>query len=358
MNAKVTAAIARKDIVDAIRNRYLLVALLSPLMVALLFHFLLPSAGAELSTMKLVVHDAGGSGLVSRLRGVPQVKLVEVSTASELSNEVEKNKAIAALDIPANFDADVVAGKQPELTIYLNPNKSSLEQTALQRLLEQQVLTVAKQPLPAKLVWFDLSKQSGAQKTSELNLSQTLLLLLVLMVLSMTGGLVVPLLIVEEKEKRTLDFLLTSPANLSDIIAGKALTGLAYVFLVVTVLLAFNRNNVGRWLPTTVTITLGAVLLVSIGLLIGNLFHNTMQVNTWAGLILLLLLMPSFMLSDLPVPIKSAMPFIPTYYFVDALKLSLAGADSLLILKDLAVTLFYCSLAFSASTWILARSEN
>ena len=30
MNARVVAAIARKDIVDAIRNRYLLVALMTP----------------------------------------------------------------------------------------------------------------------------------------------------------------------------------------------------------------------------------------------------------------------------------------------------------------------------------------
>lgn len=358
MNSKVIAAIARKDIVDAIRNRYLLIALLTPLFVALLFRLILPAAGPGLSTLTLVVHDESGSGLVSGLRGVPQLKLVEVSTANGLSNEVEKNKAVAALDIPANFDADVAAGRQPEVTIYLNPRKSSIERAALRRLLEQQILALVKQPAPARPIWIDLPKQPNSQTPSELTLNQMLLLLLLLMSLVITGALVVPLLVVEEKEKRTLDFLLTSPASLPEIIAGKALTGLAYGFLIAAALLAFNHKVVGSWLLTAVTVILGTLLLVAIGLLIGSLFQNTMQVNTWAGLILLLLLMPSFISGDPPIAIKSALPLIPTYYFVEALKLSLVGGDLLRILRDLVLTLVYCAFAFSAATWVLRRSRN
>src|SRR4030095_7265879 len=125
MNPKAIAAIARKDIVDAIRHRYLLIALLTPLLVALLFHFLLPLEGAGLSTVKLIVLDSGSSELVSALRRVPQLNLIEVNTADDVSNEVEKQKALAALEIPPNFDADVLAGKQPELTIYFNPKRNN-----------------------------------------------------------------------------------------------------------------------------------------------------------------------------------------------------------------------------------------
>jgi ABC-2 type transport system permease protein len=228
----------------------------------------------------------------------------------------------------------------------------------LQRLLDQQLYILAKQPIPAKLVWIDLTKQFAAPEARELNFNQTLLLLLIVMALAITGGLVVPLLVVEEKEKRTLDFLLISPAKLTDLIAGKALAGLTYAFLIVAVLLAFNRNVVGKRLPVLITIMFGAVLFVSMGLLIGSLFHSSMQVNTWGGFILFVLLLPAFGLSDLPVAIKSAIPFIPTYYFVDALKLSLGGARLLGILKGLAMTSFTCALAFSAATWILRRFVN
>ena len=358
MKSKIIVAIARKDLVDAIRNRYLLIALLTPLFMALLFRLILPAAGSGLSTLTLVVHDAGNSDLVSGLRRVPQLKLLEVNTASALSTEVEKNKAIAALDVPAKFDADVAAGRQPEVKVYLNTKKSGADQAVLRGLLEQQIFGLAKQPAPARSIWIDLPKQTDSQTLREPGLNQMLLLLLLLMSLTITGALIVPLLVVEEKEKGTLDFLLVSPANLPEIIAGKALTGLVYVFLIAAMLLALNRTLVGNWLLTATTIVVGTLLLVSIGLLIGSLFENTMQVNTWAGFILLLLLMPSFISSDQSIAIKSALRLIPTYYFVEGLRLSLVGGDLLRILRDLVLTLAGGALAFSAATWVLRRSRN
>jgi ABC-2 type transport system permease protein len=358
MNLRVIAAIARKDIVDAIRNRYLLIALVTPLFVALLFRFILPAVDNRLRTLTLVVHDSGGSSLVSGLRGMPQLKLIVASKTDGLTDEVQKNNAVAALDIPAEFDADLAGGRQPEVTVYLNTRKSGIEQAALRLLLEQQMLKLAKQPAPARTIWIDLARQPKSQTQSELNLNQMVLSVLLVMSLAMTGVLIVPLLVVEEKEKRTLDFLLTSPASLADIVAGKALTGLVYGLLSAAALLALNHNFVKNWVLTAVTTLLGLFLLVAIGLLMGSLFRNSIQVNTWAGFILFLLLMPSFVSGDFPILLKSALPLIPTYYFVDGLKLSLVGGDLHVILKDLVLTLVGCALAFSAATWVLRRSRN
>ena len=101
-----------------------------------------------------------------------------------------------------------------------------------------------------------------------------------------------PLLLVEEKEKRTLDFLLTSPASLTEIIAGKALTGVVYSVLFAGILLAVNYKLVGNWPLTLLTILVGILFVVAVGLFMGALFENTMQVNTWAGLALFVLLAP------------------------------------------------------------------
>ena len=50
--------------------------------------------------------------------------------------------------MPTNFDADVAAGKQPELTIYVNNKKNSIEQAIFRRLLEQQVAVFGETPSP------------------------------------------------------------------------------------------------------------------------------------------------------------------------------------------------------------------
>jgi ABC-type Na+ efflux pump permease subunit len=103
----------------------------------------------------------------------------------------------------------------------------------------------------------------------------------------------------KEKEKRTIDFLLTSPAKLMEVIAGKALTGVVYSALIAAVLLALNRQMIGNWPLTMLTILFGLLLVVAIGLLMGSVFQTIMQVNTWASLALLVLIAPSF-----PFPVR------------------------------------------------------
>ena len=61
MNLNIVSAITRKDVVDAIRHRYLLTALVTPLFVALLFRVLLPGGPSDkiltLWSMMLAARD-------------------------------------------------------------------------------------------------------------------------------------------------------------------------------------------------------------------------------------------------------------------------------------------------------------
>lgn len=354
MNFGVISAITRKDVVDAIRNRYLLTALLTPLFVALLFRVLLPGINNN-SILSIVVHDAGNSAITAELRMIPQITVVNVGSPEATVSEIEKRKAIGGLVVPANFDTELTAGKQPELTIYLNNKKNVIEQSAFRRLVDQQVRAVAKQPEPARLLWIDVGEETGKGSRGGLALNQMLLPLLLILTLGMIGAMVVPLLLVEEKERRTLDFLLSSPASLTDIVAGKGLTGVAYTILIAGLLLAINRHLVGNWLFMTLTILLGLVFVVAVGLVMGSLLNNTMQVNTWASSVLILLLAPSFPSLSLPGALDTAMRFVPTYYVTEALNMSMTGNISSRIWLHLAVV-FGCSvIAFLAAAWALNR---
>ena len=356
MNAVIVTAIARKDIVDAIRNRYLLVALMTPLFVAILFRVLLPGLNS-LNLLTIVIHDPGESRLLSQLRAAPQINLIKAGSAEGVATEVENSKAIGGLVIPTTFDADVAAGKQPELTVYLNNKKSRIQLGAFRQLMEQRILGLVK-PIPARLNWIDVAKEEGAQREVGFNLNQMLFPLLLLITFGMSGALVVPLLLVEEKEKHTLDFLLTSPASLIEIVAGKAITGVVYSLLIAGVLLALNHKLIGNWPLTLLTLFSGLLFVVAIGLLMGSLFQNTMQVNTWASLVLIVLMAPSFPMPGLSATLETGSRLIPTYYFVEALKLSLAGTVSAQLGKHLVVVLGCTLLALFAATWGLRRQQN
>jgi ABC-2 type transport system permease protein len=357
MNLRAVAAIALKDLVDAIRNRYLLVALLTPLSVALLLRVLTPGLNS-LANPSLVVHDPGQSSLVTQLRALPQMKLVEVGSAGVVESEIEKNKAIGGLVVPINFDADVAAGKQPDVTVYLNNKKNGLEQASFRLLIERQVLALVKQSPPARVVWIDVGKEPDSQSGRGFNLTRMLLPLLIVLAFGMTGAFVVPLLLVEEKEKRTMDFLLTSPARLTEIVSGKAFTGIVYSVLIAGALLAINRQTVTNWPLTILTILVGMLLIVSIGLLMGSIFQTTMQVNTWASVVLLVLLAPSFKFPGSPALLEGAMRLVPTYYFVQALEASLNGSTSSWFWINLSVVSGCTIIAFVAGVWALRREQN
>ena len=353
MNLGIVSAITRKDLVDAIRHRYLLTALVTPLFVALLFRVLLPG-GSSNKLLTIVVQDAGGSGLVAELRKTNQITVVEVPSADATAGEVEKRKAIGGLVVPAGFDADLAAGKQPELTVYVNNEKTIFEQAAFRRLLDQIVRSFAKQPEPAHLNWVDVAKTKD-QAPGGTSLDQMMLPLLLILTFGMIGAFVVPLLIVEEKEKRTLDFLLSSPASLNDIIAGKALTGVVYTILIAGLLLGINRHFIRNWPLTLLTILLGLLFVVGVGLVIGSLLNNTMQVNTWASVVLIVLLAPSFPSIGITAWFDKAMRVIPTYYLSEALKLSMAGVASSQLWMYLAVLLGCTVVVFFAAAFALHR---
>jgi len=356
MNLGVVAAITRKDIVDAIRHRYLLTAITTPLFVALLFRVLLPG-GTTRNILSVVVHDAGNSAMISALRKTPQVSVVEATSADATVNEVEKRKALGGLVVPANFDADVKAGKQPELAIYVNNKKTTFEQTAFRRLVDQLVDSLIQRPAPARLVWIDVERDFDQPTRRAPALDQILLPLLLIMTFGMTGALVVPLLLVEEKEKRTLDFLLASPAGLTEIITGKALTAIVYSVLIAGLLLGVNRQLVGNWPLTLLTILVGMLLVVAIGLFMGSLLNNTMQVNTWASSVLLVLLAPSFPSLGLPSAVDTAMRLVPTFYLNEALKLALVGGVSSRIWFHLTVV-FLCAVAAFLGAALFLRRRN
>lgn len=352
MNLEIVSAITRKDLIDAIRHRYLLTALVTPLFVALLFRVLLPGGNSN-KLLTIVVHDAGGSGLVAELRKTNQIGVVEAASADAIAGEVEKRKAIGGLVVPAGFDADLAANKQPELTVYINNEKTIFEQAAFRRLLDQIVRSFAKQPEPARLNWVDVNKPANDRPGT--GLDQMMLPLLLILTFGMIGAFVIPLLIVEEKEKRTLDFLLSSPASLNEIIAGKALTGVVYTLLIAGLLLGINRQFIQNWPLTLLTVVLGLLFVVGVGLVIGSLLNNTMQVNTWASVVLIVLLAPSFPSIGITAWFDKAMRVIPTYYLSEALKMSMAGAVSSQLWVYLAVLLGCTLIVFFAAAFALHR---
>jgi len=359
---RVVWAVVRKDIVDAVKNQFILFGLILPILMALLFRIVFPSSDS-LDRLVIAVYDAGNSRLVAELRELPQVQLIEVASEQRLAEAVEDN-AVGGLAIPAGFDAAVDAGERPELAVHVTHQAgSTIKLAAFQQLVEERVWRLSGEPPPARIRWIDANPSLSTVASDPFRLEHYLFILLLVLALLMAGVWVVPLLVVEEKEKRTLAPLLLSPASLGEVVAGKALAGLAFSLLVAGALVALYRGWAGDWPITGLAVILGALLMVGIGLLMGSVFRTAAQVNIWATVVMLILLVPSWVASSgflsMPAPLQTTMRLLPTYYLVDALGLTLAGQASLAwVWGDLAVLAGSALVVFAGVVWTLRREAN
>src|SRR5689334_4346866 len=125
MNPTVILAIVRKDMLDVIRNRSTLFALLTPLFMALLYWVMSVALSADTTT--LVVYDPGNSALVrpENLPGNTQWRIVPAPSADAVRTMVDTNAQNAAvgLVLPPDTDAMLRQGGHPQLQVYFHGAK-------------------------------------------------------------------------------------------------------------------------------------------------------------------------------------------------------------------------------------------
>lgn len=135
-----------------------------------------------------------------------------------------------------------------------------------------------------------------------------------IMVMSLS---VLPLSIAEEKDRRTLDALLISPASKINFLIGKGMFGMFSSLIggiAVMVLAILVRANID-WPQVALGMIVGTVGFVELGLLIGILVPDQSRGKFWTSAIMvLLLILPVF--AGTESPISSVARYLPSYYLL------------------------------------------
>jgi ABC-2 type transport system permease protein len=179
----------------------------------------------------------------------------------------------------------------------------------------------------------------------------------------MTVGIfVVPYLIVQERQTRTLDALLISPATVWQIVAGKALAGSVYCLLVAVIAAAFHQRFIVHWGAAGLVVLCGAFFAVGAGVLLGSLFELPQHVNALGGLLLVVLTIAMYMAdraTRLPGVVSAVLPHLPSVALGDALKLAFAEVVSGTALwARLTKVLFLSVVAYGVAGWQIKRSDR
>lgn len=297
MNLKRIITIFRKDMQSSIRNAEILIALVVPLGLGLLYNTILPDT-TKLPEVTLAYSAGDASRLPGSLSAVTsqtvRLKFMHLASATAVRRDVDREKAGVGLVIPAGFDRALRNGTAPQLRMIVRDGAdtnvqyvaAAVEPAARHLTRGKPLLSIKTDLLPAK-------KGSMTQIAEEVGARSWGVLAAMVMLIAMTSMYIVPLILTEEAEKKTLDAL-AMIASYAEVIAAKALVGLAYVAIAIPILLVMTHLAPEDFLRFGLGMGLLAVTLVGLGLLIGGLFRTSKQVETWAMLLLLPLVVGAF----------------------------------------------------------------
>jgi len=168
--------------------------------------------------------------------------------------------------------------------------------------------------------------------------------------LAVMGLSMAPQLIVEEKDSRTLQAIVVSPAKLTHFILGKTLAVLFYTTLTTVIGLIFVRPLIIHWGLVLVALFVGMLTLIMPGILLGVLLKNKQQLQIWVWVMFIPIIMPIFfsIVRVLPDRIMTIIDWWPTVALARLLRagftlnppLNTYGREALYLLSLSLVVLF------------------
>jgi ABC-2 type transport system permease protein len=302
--------IASKDIVDSLRNK-----LIISLILGMGFMLLMPKVlGLMLVPPEtpVLVYDPGESSLTTELENRAQYQVRRANSLVEVEQVIGSMGfglgVEFGLAVPDDFDQVLEAGGQLKIDGYVawaNRRKADQFKTDFEALIEGLVGQPVNIDVEENIVYppFD----SG------------LWLLMVTVtpvtVILMMGINLVPTLLFEEKQTKTMSALLVSPASISQVVVGKALAGLFYVIVSAGVVFAINWTGVVHWDVVLLFVLSIGVFSVGVGLVLGSFFERQQDVIGLTMLLLLVFIGAMFVdMFGLTVPdvVQAMLPWIPS----------------------------------------------
>jgi ABC-2 type transport system permease protein len=256
------------------------------------------------------------------------------------------------LSLPAGFDAALQSGGDVDFTAYRWGEAGIRSLLLLDSAVGRAVVDTLGVDLPVTVN----AQQLGS--ANEATWSQRLLPVILLMAI-MLGGLLIPASsLIEEKQRRTLTALTTTPASLLDVYLAKALLGFLISAFMGIVILLLNNALGNQPLLLIVVVAMGALLSSAIGIIVGSVVSNMDALLGVIKVFGIVLFAPGILEMFPGVPAWIGRVF-PTYYVINPLlEVSQNGAGLGDIAADLAILAAIIGVLLLALTQVIERQQR
>lgn len=349
-------AIAWKDILDAIRSWvFLSVALGSIIMLSMPRLMLLMF---EQPAFPVVIYDPGSSQIIAALEREALISVTSVQSLDELEATISSMGLglgpQLGIALPVDFDRMIVDGSELSLDDYvLWANRSKAADLAAE--FKALVRRISGQPLDFKVDEHLLYPQDATPLFGILVIGGITMLLVI-------GIALVPYMMIEEKQTRTMEALLVSPARASQIVCAKALAGFFYIIVAASIIFVLYLTSVVHWGVLLLFVITCGLFAVALGLLLGSLFESPREISGWLGVLIVFLvgaMLLDLMRLDLPSFVYALLPWVPSVPLEHIFHMALMERFSPSALwADIGRVILVSTLLYGMVVWQVRRSDR
>jgi ABC-type Na+ efflux pump permease subunit len=260
---RITWVIAIKDMREAVKNKNTLTVIAAAFFIVAVYR-LVPDLTSDTHAPELIVYAQGASRILAQVEAGDAFYLASYPEKENMLSRVAASEApYLGLEIPRNFDELVAAGHAQELQGYTIYWASAQKSAQIRQAAEAELTRLAGVPVRVKQELVRVYPEIGE---NSLGNWAALALVFVLMMISIQ---LIPNLMLEEKNARTLDALLVSPVSAWELAGGKAIAGMFYLLLAAAVTVMVFYASLLYLMPALLAILLGGLFMVLVGLWTG-----------------------------------------------------------------------------------------
>ncbi|SEH30843.1 ABC transporter permease [Magnetospirillum fulvum] len=318
----------------------------------------------------IAVIDEDASPLSARIADAfypPHFQPPEMISLARLDPGLDEGTYTFVLDIPPDFQRDLLAGRRPSVQLNVDANRVSQAFTGsayIQAMVVQEVTTFLRHDRPAAPSPVDLVLRARYNQTlteSWFGAVMEIINNVTMLSIILTGAA-----LIRERERGTIEHLLAMPVSPFEIMAAKIWSmGLVVLVAAGCSLLLMARGVLGIPLAGSLPLFLfGAALNIfattALGILIGTIARSMQQF----GIVMILILIPLQVLSggltardSMPDLVQDMMMLAPTTHFVIlAQSILYRGAGFAVVWPELLALFAIGSAFFGVTVWYFRKA--
>jgi ABC-2 type transport system permease protein len=303
-HSKIILAIARKDIAQAFQDRMILGVIIGVFLLILPSQ-LIPLILENENTPLAVIYGSEPTALANALTALSNTSAFSVKSLPYLRDEIASGRnSMIGLVLPDDFSQKVSAKEIIQIDAYI-PHWTKLEAARqLEAHFENKIQLLTDAPVDITIV------DDQVYPDEDTRGSQVMFILQMVNAIMTITFVLVPQLMMVEKETHTLDALLISPASLTDLVISKGLVGIFFSAIAVVMVIMMNIKFIAHWPLLIVSVISGISFAVLTGLLIGLLFDNFQQATFVMWIVVMVAIAPAFVKTMLTISLPSILTFM------------------------------------------------